>query len=427
MKFHRIRDVVDRIMLIRVRFSYLGFDYFDIYLRLIKRSIDFKKLAITLACIFLAIAMARFFVPIFHYLYGLSWTGFESYGEEPNFVREKTLWDWLDLLIIPFALGLTAYLFRKSETKLQREQALDDENETALLNYFDYIEELLSLENIDALDIIIANARSQTLLRRLEPERKSIVIKFLHAVGLISYPNPLQIQLSDLSRIDLSRSFLPDISLRTTRLDYANFEESHLNNALLSGCSLRNARFERSNLNDANLEYAILNNSDFHSARLSGASLINAIAIKADLSRADLDKAVLRDIDLKQANLRKATLTNAYLFGAQLKGANLKGANLTRANLTEANLMYANLKGADFTNANLTNAIVSMEQLEGTKSYKDANLKGIKDRLASPRIPTRMEIRAEAAKIDSLLQRRVEEVEEEKRGKRRKKKPKKKG
>jgi len=63
----------------------------------------------------------------------------------------KTLWDWLQLLIIPLALAVIALWFNRLERK--NEQALTSENqqEAVLQSYFDHMSEFLikkSYENL---------------------------------------------------------------------------------------------------------------------------------------------------------------------------------------------------------------------------------------------------------------------------------------
>jgi hypothetical protein len=55
------------------------------------------------ACIFLRFAYVREW----------KWTGL---GNNPDF-HKRTLWDWLNLLIVPAVLALGGYLFTRSETR----------------------------------------------------------------------------------------------------------------------------------------------------------------------------------------------------------------------------------------------------------------------------------------------------------------------
>ena len=44
-----------------------------------------------------------------------SWTGFGAYNEATKGSRAKTLWDWMELLIVPAVLALGALWFNKTQ------------------------------------------------------------------------------------------------------------------------------------------------------------------------------------------------------------------------------------------------------------------------------------------------------------------------
>src|SRR5260221_6890 len=96
------------------------------------------------------------------------WTGLGPYSppnKDSNFQREKTLWDWLQLLIIPAVLAVGGFWLNQIQksreekateqrTKIEREAAekraqaerdiaLDNQREAALKEYFDKMSELL--------------------------------------------------------------------------------------------------------------------------------------------------------------------------------------------------------------------------------------------------------------------------------------------
>jgi uncharacterized protein YjbI with pentapeptide repeats len=116
----------------------------------------------------------------------------------------------------------------------------------------------------------LAQARTSTVILRLDAEHNESVIRFLGDSGLAA---------SDEASVSLLREIT------------------------LSHATLSNAP-----LGDANLS----------SANLSG----------ADLSFANLSGADLSDADLIGANLSDAILVNANLSGAVMDTANLSGANL---------------------------------------------------------------------------------------------------
>jgi uncharacterized protein YjbI with pentapeptide repeats len=250
------------------------------------------------------------------------WTGF----------RGKTVWDWMDLLIVPLVLVVIGLVFtmlqdaRQQDLENQRaEQAQKIENQRAeaerelavqraqdeaLQAYLDQMSGLLLERNLRASEEdtevrTLARARTQTALERLDPSRKTALMQFLVEADL-------------LRRVD-GRD--PIISLRG-----ADLSDAMLFNAELSGANLR----------------------------------------FANLSEADLSGASLRGADLFLANLR----------GANLRGANLRGTLLHGANLTKANLQGADLEEAILRGAYLGSAVgITNEELEQqAKTLKGATM-----------------------------------------------------
>jgi uncharacterized protein YjbI with pentapeptide repeats len=248
---------------------------------------------------------------IFGYLLRLAWTGFFN----------KTLWDWLQLLIIPAVLAVGGYLFNFAASRNEREIASDKQREDALQAYIDKISELLLKEHLGELKLEyekvrkIARVRTLTILRGLDAERKGSVIQFLHESGLISKDK----HIINLSRANLSR---------------ANLSGADLSGADLSGASLMRANMASVNLSEANLSGADLSEANLFQADLRGANLDYADLSGADLFEADLRGALLLAV-LFQAKLREATLSGVDLSGTMLIEADLSGANLSGANLTQ--------------------------------------------------------------------------------------------
>jgi len=336
---------------------------------------------------------------IITYLYSQSWSGFVTIqGSSAGAESAKTLWDWMELLIIPLALAAIAFWFRKSEVESANQQTRERNRDEALNTYFGHIQTILletDLSNEQDVDAAskLATARTISLLRTLDPERKLLLLRFLFDAELIQSTNPfITLTGADFSWIKAYRFYLDAANLHGVNLNHARLGSSKLNEAYLSGASLYKARLPSSELNRANLDYVLLDEADLYFAKLQEASLIKAQARKSNFAGAFLGGAILRDIDFTRANLRKAKLRKAYLVWATLVHANLTNADLSEANLTEANLMYANLKGADLTGANLTNAIVSQSQLRKAKSLSGATIVGIRERLGSPRMPDPDEI-----------------------------------
>ncbi len=388
---HKLRELIDELLLFRRNINLLGKDYLIIKFRTL-RSKRWPKVLVRLfigSTVFFLLVLA--FSKGIIYLYTQGWSGFGNYPDPIGVLRAgKTLWDWMELLLIPLILAILAYLFRQSEISSNRELSADRQQEANLLSYFEFMQEILLKINLSekgAIDdaIQIASARTQVLLRSLNGERKGIVLRFLYEAELISINGTfIKMERADLSGANYQFSSLSNANLRYVNLDKANLQSCSLYDAMLSGSSMVETNLENTNMHGANLEYAVLNRANLSYTNLDGASLIKAHAQKANFKRARLNNTTMRDIDLTKTNLSKANLTGAYLLGAKLIGANLRDADLQNTNLRESNLMYANLTNADLTGADLTNAIISKKQLRRAKSIAGAILVGTRERWGPP-------------------------------------------
>ena len=138
------------------------------------------------------------------YFLNWDWTGFGPYTlptKDSNFQREKTLWDWLQLFFIPAAIAFGVWWLNRLQqqrdeqlavkrAQTERDIALDNQREAALQAYLDNMSELLVekklRESTDDDEVRkIGRVRTLTVLPRLDPGRKRIVLQFLHESGLI--------------------------------------------------------------------------------------------------------------------------------------------------------------------------------------------------------------------------------------------------
>jgi len=257
------------------------------------------------------VIVALVVVVILGYHFNWDWAGLGSYSpplKENNFQRGKTLWDWLQLLIIPVVLAVGGYVFNytasrneQKSTQLrdqtERDIAADNQRENALQAYLDKLSELLLVNDLresteDAEVRKIARVRTLTVLRRLDAERKGSVLKFLHEAILI------------------------DKNKRIIDLNEANLREADLYRAGLSGAGLSGAYLGGAGLGGAGLSGADLGGAGLSGADLSGAKLIYAKLRGANLFFANLSGANLSEADLSGANLYEAL--QLHLFGSNL-------------------------------------------------------------------------------------------------------------
>lgn len=288
-----------------------------------------------------------------------------------NFSSGKTLWDWLNTLIIPASLAILGLLFQRQQqqqsekqAKLEKEIANIGLHEEALQSYLDRLsdllinKELISLSSDDALREValdIIRARTLSILRRLGDDgtRKGSVIQFLADVGLVGR---IQFSTDDVGLVGDRLKFvnLRYAPLRAVNLKYIEFCGVDLSHADLSFSRLDGANLNSSELYGANLENTDLGGANLECANLYVANLERANLMSCNLITANLSRANLKFSNLLGAQLIGADLSDADLENASLVGADLRKAKLNTANLRSANLAGANLELADLYEADLT-------------------------------------------------------------------------
>ncbi len=311
------------------------------------------------------------------------WTGFgESVQPKPDSQEirpRKTLWDWLQLFIVPLALAAIGLWFAAQQDFRQQqieEQRAESEREieeqraqdAALQAYLDQMSQLMLGGDLRGSEEgsevrTLARARTQTVLGRLDSRRKGSVVQFLYEADLINKENPV-------------------VGFSDVHLSGADLSETDLSEADLSGARLTDADLSGADLSETDLSEAPLSWADLSWANLSGAEVSGATLERSDLSEANLSGANLRGARLSGANLSGAILRGAdmgdgiYLFDADLSEADLSGANLRGASLSGADLSGADLTRADLSGANLSDVKgVTEEQLEEqTKTLQGATM-----------------------------------------------------
>jgi uncharacterized protein YjbI with pentapeptide repeats len=252
------------------------------------------------------------------------WTGFgEFIAPDGTYYPSKTLWDVLNLLIVPLVLSAGAILFNRSE-KANEERISDDrQKEQVLQNYLDKMAELLLKENLlekkgsEDPAINVAQIRTVTALRLLDKGRKRILLDFLQDSGLSGFV--------------LQNATLSGVELNNLKLSTFN----------LSNCLLSLANFEGAFLNNVDMSEAIVTLANLSGANLSGANLSGTI-----LDESNLSKTFLHGADLSGASLRDVNLSGAFLLSSEspdpkdasqirlLKVFKYSGTNLSAANLS---------------------------------------------------------------------------------------------
>jgi hypothetical protein len=127
-------------------------------------------------------ALAFLVIVICGYLFGWQWTG----------LPKQTLWDWLQLLIIPAVLAGVGLWFNRQQREQELQTADRRAQDEALQAYLDQIGQLLldkdpSLRQAKEDDEVrtLARARTLSVLGRLDGERKGSIVRFLSESTLI--------------------------------------------------------------------------------------------------------------------------------------------------------------------------------------------------------------------------------------------------
>ena len=278
------------------------------------------------------------------------------------FVADKTLWDLLELLIVPAALLIGGYLLNRAQREREREaeqahrdRELEVENQRAqdeaLQAYLDQMSDMLipnkdqpSLSAKQPPDSLktVARARTLTVLPRLDDDRKGRVVQFLYESYLISHMDrdeQGEMIVKD-KVVDLSGANLRDANLFGPNLTGVALDGVNLQRAALRLAALQNADLRVAYLRDADLESSVLSGADLSAANLSGASLLFAWLtsdpdlpqrLKVATKAAKLRLAILNNADLRYAKLSNVDLRDVELTGTKLSGADLSGANMTDA------------------------------------------------------------------------------------------------
>jgi hypothetical protein len=216
------------------------------------------RVAIGVVAIVLVVVIALIIVG-----YRFDWTGFNG-----NNKSGKTLWDWMQLLIVPVALALIALLFNLSTTRNEQkiaaqryvndqQIALDKQKEDLLQTYLDRMSELLLKEQLGSSAVKpevrnVARVRTLTVICQLDAYRNGYVFSFLHESGLIDEGKSIiNMTEADLAEVDLRRVNLRKVNLRGADLSDADLRGAILDEADLSGTNLTGAKVTEEQLETA--------------------------------------------------------------------------------------------------------------------------------------------------------------------------------
>src|SRR5215210_4115882 len=166
------------------------------------------------------------------------WTGFAN----------KTLWDWLQLLVVPAMLALVGFLLAAAQENIQQQAEESRAQDEALQAYLEGMGNLVLDEGLlssqeDEEVRTLARARTLTILGRVDGARKRSVVQFLYESQLIQKDKPIvSLSGADLTDADLSGADLRGADLRVADLRVADLRRADLSDARLRGADLSGIR-----------------------------------------------------------------------------------------------------------------------------------------------------------------------------------------
>jgi uncharacterized protein YjbI with pentapeptide repeats len=228
------------------------------------------------------------------------WTGFGPGSKLPDDPLPRTLWDWLELIIVPVAVAGGVAWLNRVQKQAEDARAKDRLRQAELVDYYGRLTDLIIEHKLGSTDEkdgarTIAHALTLTVLPGLDGRRKGQIVRFLHEAGLINGKTNGK-PVINLAGADASKANLQRMRLRDAVMVEFNLAESDLTETDLRGTDLAKS----------DLSGAVLLNADLSRTKLTGARLIGA-----DLTRAKLNESVLAATDLTDAILNDADLTGA--------------------------------------------------------------------------------------------------------------------
>lgn len=224
-------------------------------------------------------------------LYQFSWSGFGQ-TTRPDDLTElpKTIWDWLDLLVVPLIILIATVAFNGSMQNAQERrenlrQAHEKQLEALRANreLFDSLLDRISKllldqglnekgENNDEMARWIATAHVTSALNLLDTQWKTETVLFLVRAKLLNGENPtIKLEWVNLDDMELAGQTLNDVNFERTLLRHSNFELTKLQGAFFTGAQLSGSKFHFAEMNKANLSGANLTDASLQNAKLEDA------------------------------------------------------------------------------------------------------------------------------------------------------------
>lgn len=221
----------------------------------------------------------------------------------------KTLWDWLQLLIVPAILVMIAFAYSTAQASREHRRADRAAQDAAVLAYLAQAGDLILTHKLasDKPAAELAGALTFATVHRVDGARKAEIVRYLFREKLITFDrvthvNPiLDLAEVDLHRVDLAHTNLPgDAVLRAANLRGARFDGADLTDTDFSNADLTGASFRGASLAGVVFKSAILNRAVFDGATIGASplsqeetSFFDACLVKASFVRVQFKKETI--------------------------------------------------------------------------------------------------------------------------------------
>jgi uncharacterized protein YjbI with pentapeptide repeats len=366
----KIFELFEEIYRIRkLRNNYLEIRFREYYSTR-EKNYQFRK---HLLFIFLLIILFGLFVILINFGYSIQSTGFpDSYSPNGVFTRGKTLWDWLELLIVPIILTILAiYISNFQKNREISIEMLETQNRAIQDYHLLVTQTIMESKGNITLDVSknLLRARTLAILSIISNQQKAALIQFIIESGLLNITSKcLDQRRFNLSNIEWLPGRYENIVLSGINMSKSHSCQSSFHQSIISGSNLIGSIIEFTSFIKADLNYCDLSHSEILSSLFTEARLIKAKLIDANLQGNDFRGSILRNAKLRGSNLKGSKFNKAYLLSADLSFTNLTDVDLSDANLSYANLYGAKLNGTILNNAILEGTIISKRQLLRVKT-----------------------------------------------------------
>ncbi|WP_020412912.1 pentapeptide repeat-containing protein [Microbulbifer variabilis] len=300
-----------------------------------------------------------------------------------NRLAGRSLWDWLQLLIVPVVLLIGGWYL--SDLIERRQEKSEDKKyqRTELRHYLDAMNKLLVDYDLKCVDY----AFSEYCISLSDKDKERVNSAYQSAMAMTAsvihiLDGPLNsLVLSYLSKIKIKKlitdgDVFRGLSLKKAKLFRLKLDNINLSDADLSQINMYTSSLNSGNLSKVNFSRAVISDTTFNDALFLNVDFSQATIIDSSFDGAKIGDFIM-DIrfenSFKEANIYNTGFEGAAIVGADFSGAKIESVSFDRAfmygdtSFSKASVSYTSFKEADVSNVNFSNALVSHANFKEAK------------------------------------------------------------